>query len=413
MKTKGIENHVKIYKSVALKETSFIMHDIIFLGGLNMVGIECLKKIEPICISEKLGLYIKNADHKYLKKEVKYLLLEDYYKNLEKDYHFRRKIIDCFNDEYYAGLLEKDILKLNTNQILSLISKYIIIFDYEFSENTIITNDEIFDRCDEKELSEELRKTPLINPIDEYEIEYKFLYLYNFVERSKGIDRNDLSEIFYTGYPDWQLNNTFDRFILKTYRKRKEASPYMLYKYYKSHILEFDDKVKGLIAFGKKYDRIVNNSDDYLKLDFITETLLSADTNQYSLLNYISLIEMLIVNPALNTRSQLKDKLKYFIDDDVLKNASETKLENFSTLLYDIRSRLIHGNFNSLKKELFKYKNNYMKTYNFDYGEYKEENWIIISINLNLRRIVKNIMYKYFNEYEALNDFKYDKRSKI
>lgn len=378
-----------------------------------MVGIECLKKINPICISEKLGLYIKNADHKYLKGEIKYLLLEDYYKNYEKDYHFRKKIIDCFNDEYYAGLLEKDISKLNLNQILSLVSKYIIIFDYEFSENAIITDDEIFDRCDDKELSEELHKTPLINPIDEYEIEYKFLYLYNFVERSKGRARNDLDEIFYTGYPDWQMNYTFDRFISKTYRERKDAYNYMFYKYYKNYISEFEDKVKGLIAFGKKYDRIVCTSDDYLKLDFITETLLSADSSQYSLLNYISLIEMLIVNPAFNTRSQLKDKLKYFIDDDVLKTDSETELENFSTLLYDIRSRLIHGNFNSFKKELFKYKNNYMKTYNFDYGEYKEENWIIISINLNLKRIVKNIMYKYFNEYEALNDFKYDKITKI
>ena len=209
------------------------------------------------------------------------------------------------------------------------------------------------------------------------------------------------------------MNHIFDRFISKTYRERKKEYPYMFYKYYKNHISEFEDKVKGLIAFGKKYDRIVNNSDDYLKLDFITETLLSADRSQYSLLNYISLIEMLIVNPAFNTRSQLKEKLKHFIDDEVLKTDSEIELENFSILLYDIRSRLIHGNFNSFKKELSKYKNNYMKTYNFDYGEYKEENWIIISINLKLKRIVKNIMYKYFNEYEALNDFKYDKITKI
>lgn len=50
-----------------------------------------------------------------------------------------------------------------------------------------------------------------------------------------------------------------------------------------------------------------------------------------------------------------------------------------------------------------------MKNFDFDYGEYKEENWIVISINLKLRKIVKNIMYKYFNEYEKLNDFKFDK----
>ena len=117
---------------------------------------------------------------------------------------------------------------------------------------------------------------------------------------------------------------------------------------------------------------------------------------------------MLIVNPSSNIRNQLKNKLKYFIDSEFSEDI-ETDIENFSTLLYDIRSRLIHGNFNSLKRELFKYKNNYMKNFDFDYGEYKEENWIIISINLKLRKIVKNIMYKYFNEYEKLNDFKFDK----
>lgn len=373
-----------------------------------MVGIECLKKISPICVSKKLGLYLKNFDHTYLKNEIKYLLIEDYNNNFEKDNHFRKRIVECFKDDYYNGLLDRDISKLNVNQILSLISKYIIIFDFEFSGNSVITDDEIFEKCEVNELSDELHKTPLINPIDEYEIEYKFLYLYNFIDRSKGEKRDDLDEIFYTGYPDWQRNYIFDNFIAKTYKKRKEKDYPIFYQYYDSYSSEYEEKINGIISFGKKYDMIVNNSDDYLKLDFITETLLSAERNQYSLLNYISLIEMLIVNPSSNIRNQLKNKLKYFIDSEFSEDI-ETDIENFSTLLYDIRSRLIHGNFNSLKRELFKYKNNYMKNFDFDYGEYKEENWIIISINLKLRKIVKNIMYKYFNEYEKLNDFKFDK----
>ena len=110
-----------------------------------MVGIECLKKISPICVSKKLGLYLKNFDHTYLKNEIKYLLIEDYNKNFEKDNHFRKRIVECFKDDYYKGLLDRDISKLNVNQILSLISKYIIIFDFEFSGNSVITDDEIFE----------------------------------------------------------------------------------------------------------------------------------------------------------------------------------------------------------------------------------------------------------------------------
>ena len=122
---------------------------------------------------------------------------------------------------------------------------------------------------------------------------------------------------------------------------------------------------------------------------------------------------MLIINPVRDTRSQLKDKLKFFVDDLSIEFENEIDVENFSTLIYDIRSRLIHGNFNSLKKELFKYKKNYLKNFTFDYGEYKEENWIIGHLNLELRNILKNIMYKYFNKYEMLKDFKYDRIKKI
>ena len=74
-----------------------------------MVGIECLSKIKPICISKKLGLYLKNADDRYTKSEVKFMLFENYSENKNKDYHFRKKIIQSFNDLYYKGILKKDL----------------------------------------------------------------------------------------------------------------------------------------------------------------------------------------------------------------------------------------------------------------------------------------------------------------
>ena len=376
-----------------------------------MVGLECLGKITPICISKKLGLYIKNADDKYLRDQIKDELIDDYNKNLERNADFRKEIIQCFCDKYYSGLLNANYFKYNSRQIISLISKYLIIFDYEFSNDSIITDDEIFDRCDEDKLSTELKKTPLINPLDEYEIEYKFLYLYNFVERSKTNKRDDLDMIFYTGFPNWQFNEIFNRFIIKTFKERKEV--YILYKYYDNYENEYNDKIGGLISFGKKFDIVIKQSSDYMKLDFIVETLLAAENNQYSILNYISLIEMLIVNPKCDTRNQMKQKLKFFINNDILKANEESEIEYYSGLIYDIRSRLIHGNFNSLKKELIKYKNRYMQSFNFDYGEYKEENWILISISIKLRQIVKNIMIKFFNEYEKLEDFKFDRINSI
>ena len=127
-----------------------------------------------------------------------------------------KKIIQSFNDLYYKGILKEDLSMLNTTQILFLLSKYIIIFDYDYSDDTIITDDEIFERCNEENLSIELHKTPLINPTNEYEIEYKFLYLYNFMRKRKSEKRDDLDYLFSTNSPDWQRNNIFENIIVKT-----------------------------------------------------------------------------------------------------------------------------------------------------------------------------------------------------
>lgn len=49
-----------------------------------MVGIECLKKISPICISKRLGLYLKNTKKDDEKEFVYELLAEDFNKECKK-----------------------------------------------------------------------------------------------------------------------------------------------------------------------------------------------------------------------------------------------------------------------------------------------------------------------------------------
>jgi len=107
-------------------------------------------------------------------------------------------------------------------------------------------------------------------------------------------------------------------------------------------------KINKLIEFGKLYDSIIDNGNEYLKVDFIIETLISVEKSQYSLLNYISLIEMLIVNSKNSSRSEFKRKLKEFISDESM---DDSEKEYVSGLFYDIRSRMIHGDFDKLKKE--------------------------------------------------------------
>lgn len=248
-----------------------------------------------MCISKSFGLYLKNVETDEEKEIVQELITEDFNKEGLKIKSFNKKIYKIFKDDYYNGLFCNDISKLSISQLLSLISDYTLIFDLIPSKSTVITDDEIFDKYeDDNELSRQLSKTPLINPIDEWEIEHKFLYLFNFIESYKLEKRNDLDEIFYTGFPEERLN-IMSNYIAKTYIKRKEQL-YPGYEYYDNYEEEFKVKINKLIQFGKMYDSIVVSGSEYLKIDFIIETLIFAEKSQYSLLNYISLIEMLIVN---------------------------------------------------------------------------------------------------------------------
>lgn len=373
-----------------------------------MVGIECLKKISPICISKKLGLYLKNAETNEEKELVNDLVVEDFNKECKRNKKFDKEIYKIFADKYYNKLFSDDLSKLNIRQLLSFISEYILIFDLTSSKNTIITDDEIFDKYeDDNKLAKQLSHTPIINPIDEWEIEHKFLYLFNFIEEDKSEKSNNLDEIFYTGFPE-EILNIMPNYITKTYVKRREWM-YPGYEYYDNQDKEFDVKINKLIEFGKLYDSIIDNGNEYLKVDFIIETLISAEKSQYSLLNYISLIEMLIVNSKNSSRSEFKRKLKEFINDESM---DDSEKEYVSVLFYDIRSRMIHGDFDKLKKELLKYKKRYMKNCSFDYGEFKEENWIIGSINSFLRHIVSNILYEYFHDNKKIYELKKENKLK-
>lgn len=379
-----------------------------------MVVLDLLKDIgtNGICISKKLGLYLKNSNKDDLYINFKSLVEDSYNNNVEKNINFRTELIKDLDDEYYKNEIKKDISKYNSRQLISLITKKMLVLEIETSEDTIIVDDEIFEKCNEENIAEELRSHPLINPIDEYDIEYKILFLFNFL-RKNSEKRNEIDIVYYNGYSVDNLysgDHIFEDLINKCYKKREEYE-YFGYQYYKNSNEEYSEKISSFIKFGSNIDKYIDGAEDYFKLDFIIETLLYGENYIYSLLNYIQLIEMLIVNPKHSTREQFKQKLKYFIDMDELEDRNQ--IENFSAKLYDIRSRLIHGNYNSLKKELIDFNKKFNRNTNYDYGEFKEENWIISDISFITKRILRNIIEIMLIDKNKLYKFKMDEINKI
>ncbi len=370
-----------------------------------MVVLDILKETTPICVSKKIGLYLKNPDDKVTYNYIKSFIENEYYYNMKEDKNFREKMISYFKDEYYKDNFPKNIDKLNSKQLISMLTKKIISLEIRTSSDTILIDDEVFNLYEANEISGALQKRPLLNPLNEYEIEYKMLFLYNIL-KDRNLKRDELDILFVTGYTN-DLPDEFDFYRL--FYKTKKAfleHEYIGYQYYNHIEEEYNQKIEEFLKFGKKLDNYLENVEDYFKLDFIIEMILSSKNTFYSLLNYSAIIEMLIVNPSKSIREQFKQKIKYFVNNEYFNNAEE--IEKFSTKLYDIRSRLIHGNYNSLNEELKEFQIKYSKIVEYDLGEFKEVNWNLISVGSYLSSIVINILNKMLEDKKKLIDFKYD-----
>lgn len=363
---------------------------------------------KKICVSKKLGLFLKNPDeslYDYIYEKVK----DDYTKS--RLANRKNKIIKHMNDCYYKCEVSQRISKCTSlKKILAIISQNVVILEAEVSDQTIIIDDTIFESANEEEIRQCLRSSPLLNPDNEYEIEYKILFLFNFL-RGNSIKRNSIDVSYNTGYPyEYEKTYILDNMFFKTFMGRKKHR-YWGYKYYSDTVEEFNLKTSDLIKLGNKIDNYIDNVDDFWKLDFIIETLLYADNNMYALLNYVQLIEMLIINPRCSTREQFKIKIKNFINISDFEN--EENIEKFSTLLYDIRSKLIHGDFKNLIKNLMSFNKLFNQEYSFDFGEAKEVNWILSTVNYRLRDIIREVVNMMLEDKAELYNFKMDELNEI
>ncbi len=367
-----------------------------------MVITDLFKITNPICISKKLGLYLKNSKNNDSIKYVESLLISEYKQKLEKNKDYKKEIELYLEDNYYKN----DKFKIENKNILNFIAKGLNVLKIIPSEDTLIVEDDEYFSEKNKGLK------ALINPINEYEIEYKILFLFNLL-RDTEFKRDEIRVAFYDGYPMWQRDrhNILDNLWMKTYKKRKEHH-YIGYQYYKNIAEEYDVKVFALKNFGENLDNFLEGINDYFRLDFIIETLLTANDSDHptnSILLYSLLIEMLIVNPSNpkenSITDQYKKKIRYFIN---LKELTDKEIDDFSISLYNIRSRLVHGNYKTLKKELKKFDNAYNTEAYYDFGEFKEENWILSSVAFRLKEIVINILKYTIEDKKKMHDFKFD-----
>lgn len=337
-----------------------------------MVILNIFGSVSPICISEKLKIYISNlpcqSENNWnealvedMLQEIKEraIFSEKYGKGFDP-YDLRKICIETLGlDNLPEGMSEKEYLQIIADNLIC------IYFDYEYEDMPFFdwtTN------CFDGRLCEEDYAEKLI----------KFLQFFVWKsEQRKPGEFSSFPSLIYTSNHDRKYS-----FLLGALNNKWQSS---------------EIHIKSLRYWGYLIDNFLVNKNDYLQLDYLINSVYKDnDYNAYHLFKAFSLCEILLVKDSNSGKpAQLDNKLPFFLSE---KYSKEDKLE-FSKMVRQMRNKIGHGDFWRLNELLEEYAQKYMDgQYNYDYTEYSRLNWIYLHLCCELDDVLARILFLLFTD---------------
>ena len=275
-----------------------------------MVVLNFYGKIEPICISEKLKLFISNLPEEEM---------NEWQTELAEEFEFREAVSNISNKR--LGLEPEDrVIQLYTkvfpnvpqpecidSKVLKQLAENMICiyFDYQYSDMPLggwETN------CFDGRFCEEDYAEKVVD----------------FINFASYFDRGH--SIFPEPTPQWIYSSDHDEInLLRLFWGGEEAAPY----------------IRSLKEWGRLFDNLLVDKNDYLLLDYLFNSIhKDAEYNEYHLLKDFSLCQLFLENKH---ESELDDKLPQFIDDSdeqrrILSAQYFRKLRNKPELFTQVRN---------------------------------------------------------------------------
>lgn len=334
-----------------------------------MIVINAYGKIEPVCISQKLKLYISNLPcsedddwNEELKQEMKLALtkniLECSKSGTEPNLHLR----DIHAKQFPNSQLPSDA---SVDAVLQEIADNMIClyFDYEYEDMPMgdwTTN------CFDGRLCEEDYAEKIVD----------FLV---FIAR--GHDKRIPS---YT--PQWIYSSNEDNPL-----------PYRFF-WGGPHIANCLD---SLIQWGSMLDNFLEERNDYLQLDFLANAIHENEKcNTYHFLRSYSLCQLLLEK---DKESELDWKLPMFLDDCY----STDEKDHIASLLRRIRNKIAHGDFVAYEEELECYAADVLgEEFDYDYSEYSRHNWCLLNACCKLNDAIRRMLILALTDRDYLRKVK-------
>ena len=329
-----------------------------------MVVLNIYSKISTICISKKLGLYIGNLPNESgnnWNKRLYEIMCES--KNKILDSQIKFNISEKLNIYNFANEVLQKQNNINSTEeklIHKLVDNMICIyFDYEYEDMPLgcwETN------CFDCRLCEE-------------DYAEKFINFINFAGGVLEYDDSTPIQWIYSSNCDFH-------------------NQYRIFWYNK----ESKKGIATLKQWGELFDIFLQNKNDYLKLDYLINSIHNDNTyNEYHLFKLYSLCQLFLEK---DSEKELDWKLLQFLDEYYSLNDKK----KLATILRQMRNKIAHGDFSKFEELVEKYAVNFMDgKYNFDYSEYSRKNWVILNVCCLLQNILKKmIKMMFYNKKELL-----------
>ena len=159
--------------------------------------------------------------------------------------------------------------------------------------------------------------------------------------------------------------------------------------------------INTLKRWGARIDVFLRSKNDYLQLDYMIRAIHDDNEyNTYHLFKLYSLCQMFLEN---KNESELDNKLPQFLDSTY----SAAKRKKIAIVLRQMRNKIAHGDFVDFEKKTEKYAQLVMDgQYSFDYSEYSRKNWVLRNACCLLEAAVKRIIYMLFTEKDTIKRIK-------
>lgn len=335
-----------------------------------MVVLNFYGKIEPICISTKLGLYIANlpnAEHN----EWRDSLVDELELAVKADKIYQEKLgIDypCGIIRLYQKLFPRE---LPPNEFLrehytKIADQMIYIYqDYDYPDMPLGGWDT---NCFDGRLCEEDYTEKIIDFI-------------NFISHSDETGYNLPRPV-----PRWTFSSNHDELDhRRIFWGGEKATAF----------------ISALQVWGELFDRFLCSRNDYLLFDYLVNTIhKDNEYNENHLMKAFSLCQLFLEK---YNESELDNKLPQFLSSYTSRTAAKRQAELFRQM----RNKIAHGDFLGFEKKIETYAAEFMDGhFAFDYSEYSRKNWTIQHVCCELDNVIRKLLCMLLFNRTELNRIK-------